>query len=586
MGICYSIRVFTMALVNEQFAMELKSRLDAAFQWPVDIPPGRCSPAAARQAQVSDEAIAFASAAAMGIPFLENLSGRVPSQDFLASAPIAFARRHALIGLSTDGGDLMVAFADVSQWPCLQVLGKLLDKNILPVLAPRSEILRVINLAYQQQAGQTERLIDQLDSKQIMRELEDASHHEDLLDVASRAPVIKLVNLVLLEAVKSRTSDVHVQPYEGRLVVRFRVDGVLKDVFEPPKPLQEEIISRIKIMGGMNIAEHRLAQDGRTTVEVGDRVVDLRISTLPTSMGERAVIRLLDKGIRLYELADLGMPAPVMKVFRKLIHNDHGIILVTGPTGSGKTTTLYAALQEINTQEQNILTLEDPIEYRLEGISQTQVSHQKGMTFASGLRHVLRQDPDIIMVGEIRDAETARMATQSALTGHLVFSTLHTNDAAGAVARMLDLGVEPYLLASSLLGVLAQRLVRQICPHCRQEVPVTPEDLERWSLMPDELPGPTLFKGAGCDKCMHSGYHGRKGIFELLVVNEQIRQSILHYEKASSIKAMAQKTGMVALRGAGIAKAIEGLTTMDEVARVSMRDDLGLVDQAEPIVSK
>jgi len=349
---------------------------------------------------------------------------------------------------------------------------------------------------------------------------------------------------------------------------------MLHDVFEPPKPLQAEIISRIKIMGSMNIAEHRLAQDGRASVEVGDRAVDLRISTLPTSMGERAVIRLLDKGIRLYALNDLGMPDGVLKTFRKLIHTDHGIILVTGPTGSGKTTTLYAALEGINTKEENILTLEDPIEYRLEGISQTQVNHQKGMTFASGLRHVLRQDPDVIMVGEIRDAETARMATQSALTGHLVFSTLHTNDAAGAVARMLDLGVEPFLLTSSLLGVLAQRLVRQICPHCRVEVPVTHADLDRWDLSPRELPQQKLFKGAGCPECLGTGYFGRLGIFELLVVNEPIRQSILHHDKASGVKALAQKNGMTALRSAGIAKVLQGLTTMDEVTRVTTRDDL------------
>jgi hypothetical protein len=373
---------------------------------------GTHSPARAREAAVDDDAIASATAEALGLPYAEDLSGRPVSHDFLTAVPIAFARRHGMIGLAGEDQSMPVALADLAQWPHLQILAKILGKRIQPFFAPRAEILRAINAAYQQQAGQAERLIDPLDAGEVMRELDSAAQSEDLLDVASRAPVIKLVSLILLEAVKRRASDVHVQPYEDRLVIRFRTDGILHDVFEPPKALQAEVISRIKVMAGMNIAEHRLAQDGRTTVEVGDRIVDLRISTLPTSFGERAVIRLLDKSIRLYELPELGMPEAVMEAFRKLIHMYHGIILVTGPTGSGKSTTLYAALQEIDSQEMNILTLEDPIEYRLEGISQTQVSERKGMTFASGLRHVLRQDPDIIMVGEIRDAETARLAAR------------------------------------------------------------------------------------------------------------------------------------------------------------------------------
>jgi general secretion pathway protein E len=520
-----------------------------------------------------DVAITRATAEALGVPFVESLNGRPVSHEFLTAVPIAFARRHAVLGLGGDNGTMPVALSGLARWPHLQVLSRVLGKSTVPLFVPRAEILRAINAAYQQQTGQAERLIDQLDGNAVLRELEAVAQNEDLLDVAGRAPVIKLVSLVLLEAVKRRASDVHVQPYEDRLIIRFRIDGVLHDVFGPPKALQNETISRIKVMAGMNIAEHRLAQDGRATVEVGDHIVDLRVSTLPTSFGERAVIRLLDKSIRLYELNELGMPEEIMETFRRLIHMDHGIILVTGPTGSGKSTTLYAALQEINSQEMNILTLEDPIEYRLEGISQTQVSDRKGMTFASGLRHVLRQDPDIIMVGEIRDADTARMAIQSALTGHLVFSTLHTNDAAGAVTRMLDLGVEPYLLASSLLGVLAQRLVRRICPECRAAYSPAPDDWRRWGLTDAEAERHTPYKGRGCPACQGSGHRERVGIFELLTITEPIREMVLHRAKVSGLKALALENCMMTLRANGIAKANAGITTMDEVARVTGRDE-------------
>ncbi|NQU76335.1 MAG: Flp pilus assembly complex ATPase component TadA, partial [Planctomycetes bacterium] len=429
-----------MALVNDIFAAALRSRLNGQSEALLAEGDGGCSLARAQQAQVSAEVIAAAAAEVLGVGFTESLSGLPVSHEFLYNVPIAYARSHAVIGLASTDGVISLAIADPAQWQQLQVLANLLNnKKPLSVLfAPRDEILRTINAAYQQRSSDAERVIEQLDGNEVMRELEQVGGNEDLLDVARRAPIIKLVNLMLFEAVKRRASDVHVQPYEDRLTVRFRLDGVLYDIFSPPKGLHPEIVSRIKVMAGLNIAERRLAQDGRATVEVGDRVVDLRIATLPTCFGERVVIRLLDKSVRLYELSELGMPANVLESFRRLIHMDHGIVLVSGPTGSGKSTSLYAALQEINCKQMNILTLEDPIEYRLEGISQTQVSDRKGMTFASGLRHVLRQDPDIIMVGEIRDADTAQMAIQSALTGHLVFSTLHTNDAAGAVARMLD----------------------------------------------------------------------------------------------------------------------------------------------------
>jgi len=557
--------------VKERFATALRAAMNGQFAEAGEEIPD--SPARARQLGVSPDIITRAVAESLDHRYVESLAETPVSHEFLTAIPIAFARDHAMVALAGENGTMPIALADLAQWPQLQIVSKVLGRAVEPLFAPRDEILRTINAAYQQQTSQAQRVIEQLDAETVMNELRQAGMNEDLLDVASRAPVIKLVNLMLFEAVKRRASDVHVQPYEERLIVRFRVDGVLHDVFEPPKALQAEIISRIKVMGGMNIAEHRLAQDGRATVEVGDRIVDLRIATLPTCFGERVVIRLLDKSIRLYTLAELGMPATALDTFAHLIHMDHGIVLVTGPTGSGKSTTLYAALQEINSQEMNVVTLEDPIEYRLEGISQTQISDRRGMTFASGLRHVLRQDPDIIMVGEIRDAETAQMAIQSALTGHLVFSTLHTNDAAGAVARMLDLGVEPYLLASSLLGVLAQRLVRRICPHCRVPYEPTDRDVRLWGLADGESVAGPHFRGTGCDRCLATGYRDRMGVFELLAVDETIREQILTRAKASSIKASAAAGGMITLRADGIAKAAAALTTMDEVTRVSGRDE-------------
>jgi len=562
-----------MAVANERFAGALAEHLNGEFESLLRVPEG-CCPAHARQAGVEADVITRAAAEALGIAYTDDLAQIPASIEFLAKVPIGYARRHALLGLASDGGGVRLAMADLAQWPQVQTIEKVLGRPVTPLFAPRAEILRAINAAYETQEGQAERVIEELDAETVLREVEEAGRSEDLLDVESRAPVIKLVNYILFEAVKRQASDVHVQPYEDRLVVRFRLDGVLYDFFEPPKALQAEITSRVKIMGGMNIAEHRLAQDGRATVEVGDRVIDLRIATLPTHVGERVVIRLLDKSARLYTLDELGMPEGILAAFRRLIHTDHGIILVTGPTGSGKTTTLYGALQEINSTAQNILTLEDPIEYRLEGISQTQINEKKGMTFATGLRHVLRQDPDIIMVGEIRDTETARMAIQSALTGHLVFSTLHTNDASGAVARLLDLGAEPYLMASSLLAVLAQRLVRRICPDCKTPSEPTAEDVARWSLSESDGPVPaSLWRGVGCEDCLDTGYHGRIGVFELLTVTEPVRELILAQAKASSVKAEALRGGMTTLRSDGIVKVARGTTTMDEVLRVTGRDE-------------
>jgi len=524
-----------------------------------------------RRAGINGPVLTGAVAEVLGVPFCESLTGQAPSPEFVRRMPIGFARRHKILGVAGENGRVRVALADLASWQQLAVVARVLGRPVEPVFAPESAITSAINAAYQDASGGAQEVIEALDRDEVFEQVQRLGDSEDLLDVAARAPVIQLVNRMLFDAVRRRASDVHVQPHEDKLVIRFRIDGEMHPFFTPPKAVQEEVISRIKVMGRMNIAEKRLAQDGRATVAVGERIIDLRIATLPTSFGERAVIRLLDKSIRLYRLGELGMAEAALERFRGLIGTDHGIILVTGPTGSGKTTTLYAALQEIDAEQVNILTLEDPIEYRLAGISQTQVSERKGMTFATGLRHVLRQDPDVIMVGEIRDAETARMAIQSALTGHLVFSTLHTNDAASAITRLLDLGVEPYLAASSLMAVLAQRLVRRICPQCSQPYQPQESDWLRWGMDPAELAGWRLRRGCGCEHCLGTGYYDRVGIFELLVVDEGIRTEILKYSTVSAINRRAVEAGMQTLRQDGMDKVFAGTTTLEEVVRVTAR---------------
>ncbi|QNN21544.1 type II secretion system ATPase GspE [Planctomycetales bacterium ZRK34] len=510
----------------------------------------------------------------LNVAFVEDLSSHEIDPSFIERIPISHARRHGVLGLTREGNTLLVAITSLDSWQKLDVIARTMGCMVRPLVTTPEQLTGAINRAYQSQEGAAESFIEHLrkDVDQIIDPRKDGlAAGEDLLDTAGRAPVIKLINLVLFEAVKAQASDVHVQPYEDRVIVRMRIDGVLFDAFDLPKGRQDEVVSRVKVMGKMNIAEKRLPQDGRTTVQVGDRIIDLRISVIPTSFGERIVIRLLDKSARLYTLPELGMPPEVLNQFREFITVEHGLILVTGPTGSGKSTTLYAALQQINGKEKNILTLEDPIEYQLPGISQTQVSTRKGMTFASGLRSVLRQDPDIIMVGEIRDHETAVMAIQSALTGHLVFSTLHTNDAASAVARLLDLGIEPYLVASSLVAVLAQRLTRRVCDKCAHPIEADIADLARIGIAPDDAVDASIRNGVGCDVCRDTGYRGRLGLFELLTINNKVRRLVNARQTAAAIKSQAIESGMRTLRDDGVEKVLAGQTTIDEVLRVTMQ---------------
>lgn len=501
---------------------------------------------------------------------LENLSSAPPDRIFVEKVPIAFARQHRILGLERVDGRLTVAMADTDALQPVDAVGRLLGIPVRPVLVDDAALLSAIDAAYSKQSQKVENVLQSIDRQELLEEL-SGRRGEDLLDSEGRAPVIKLANLMVFEAVRQQASDIHVQPFEDRLVVRMRVDGVMFEAFRLPVVVAEEMASRLKIMGQMDIAEKRLPQDGRATVRVGERVIDLRIASLPTSFGERIVIRLLDKSARLYRLDELGMSADTLGRFRHSIDIEHGLVLVTGPTGSGKSTTLYGALLELDSVERNILTLEDPIEYQLPGISQTQINTKKGMTFASGLRHVLRQDPDVIMVGEIRDRETATMAIQSSLTGHLVFSTLHTNDAASAVTRLLDLGIEPYMVASSLVAVLAQRLVRRVCSKCAAIADVTEADLLRLGGAAAPLKGVQVRIGQGCESCRGTGYRGRVGLFELLAIDVHVQELITARATAHQIQAAAIQAGMVELLKDGVSKVTAGMTTPSEVIRVTTR---------------
>ncbi|MGK0441181.1 MAG: general secretion pathway protein E [Pseudohongiellaceae bacterium] len=427
-----------------------------------------------------------------------------------------------------------------------------------------------LSAAYERDSSEAmqmvENLGDEIDLASIAEAVPEA---EDLLEQEGDAPIIRLINAVLAEAVKENASDIHIESFEKRLVIRFRVDGVLREAVEPKRELAPLLVSRLKVMARLDIAEKRVPQDGRISLKVGGREIDIRVSTMPSSNGERVVLRLLDKQAGRLNLKSLGMPKFLHKTLGYLLRKPHGIILVTGPTGSGKTTTLYAGLSEINDASRNILTVEDPIEYSLEGIGQTQVNVKSEMTFARGLRAMLRQDPDVVMVGEIRDIETAEIAVQASLTGHLVLSTLHTNTAVGAIARLRDMGVEPFLLSSSLVGILSQRLVRVLCTHCKQAQKQSV--LERDFLGELLTPHTVLYSPVGCDHCNHLGYSGRQGIYELLVVDEQVRELI--HNKASDadiVKVIRQYTPSI--RSDGRQRVLDGITTVEEVIRVSQED--------------
>jgi general secretion pathway protein E len=515
---------------------------------------------------VSNDDILRALARQHSLPFL--LRDELPSPlPILKNLSPKYLRQYSVCPVSVEGGVLTIATADPLNALIVDDLRQSTGFEVKLVVSPPEAIAEAIDRTYEGAATPLQRIVGGMEDEAALDGDEDVNQ---LRDMAFEAPVVRLVNLLIENAITAEASDIHIEPFEDTLRIRYRVDGILFDQEAPPRRLQAAVTSRLKIMAEMNIAERRLPQDGRIRVTLQGRRVDIRVSTMPTVHGESIVMRLLDRSSVFLPLDRLGFSPAVRERFEALITRPHGIILVTGPTGSGKTTTLYSALDKINSPDRKIITVEDPVEYQLKGVNQIPVKPKIGLTFATGLRHIVRQDPDVILVGEIRDLETAEIAIQAALTGHLVFSTLHTNDAPGAITRLQDMGVEPYLLSSVLEGVLAQRLVRRICQACRQ--PDSPAAADLQALGVDAAPGTPLFRGRGCDECRGTGYRGRSGIYELFQITEEVRGLTLRRASAREIRRQAIEAGMLTLRFDGWAKAQEGLTTVEEVLRVTQED--------------
>jgi general secretion pathway protein E len=474
--------------------------------------------------------------------------------------PYAFARTHQLL-LEEDAGNLtLLVHPESAPGAVGEVLRKYPQSQLQTQAA--NALIQRISAAYAQGESSAAAVVSEVESDaDLSRMMQELPAIEDLLETSDDAPIIRMLNALLTQAARDGASDIHIEPYERHSSVRFRVDGTLREVVQPNRALHAALISRLKIMAELDIAERRLPQDGRISLRIGTRAVDVRVSTLPSAHGERAVLRLLDKSEGRLSLEALGMQGEVLRRFEHLVTQPHGIVLVTGPTGSGKTTTLYAALQRLDSASSNIMTVEDPIEYELAGVGQTQVNAKIDLSFAKALRAILRQDPDVIMIGEIRDFETAQIAIQASLTGHLVLATLHTNDAASAVTRLTDMGVEPFLLSSSLLGVLAQRLVRKLCPHCKTHPVIASE--ARQSMAPE------VYHPVGCVQCGQTGYSGRSGVFELLVTDEAIRAQIHSRASEADIRAAAMASGMVLMREDGERLVRQGLTSREELLRVT-----------------
>lgn len=525
---------------------------------------------------ISEADMLAALAAQLDLPIMLELNPDAVPDDVLRVVPIGFARQHRLLPLGrSDDGVVFAATSDPLNTAALDELRLLLQAELEVAIVPSDVVLAAVNNAYDRVRAQAGAAVDALDDGASASEIAE-EEVPDLLDAKDddEAPIIRLVNSLFSQAVKERSSDIHIEPFETSMMVRFRVDGVLKEIVRPPKRFQATILSRVKIMAGLNIAEKRLPQDGRIRLKIAGKDIDVRVSTVPTTYGERIVMRLLDRSSVLRDLDTIGFSPRNYAVMSQLINKSHGIILVTGPTGSGKTSTLYACLAKINSPDLNILTIEDPVEYQLKGVGQVQVQAKIGLTFAGGLRSFLRQDPDVIMVGEIRDKETAEIAVQASLTGHLVMSTVHTNDAPGAVTRLVDMGVEPFLVASSLIGVLAQRLVRTICPKCIEDYEPTPEELRGISIDPSKVK--TLKRGRGCSHCQGSGYRGRLGIYELMLIDDEVRKLILKNVDSGTLKAKAREKGMRTLLEDGADKVLAGITTCEEVSRVTQEDSMSM----------
>lgn len=480
--------------------------------------------------------------------------------------PADVALKHTVLPLKREGRTLTVAMADPTNVGVIDDLKFITRFDIFPVIAGEYTLRNAIAKYYEQSDAQLQSLLKDIQEEDEL-ELIEEKEEEGPVQVADDAPVVKLINGILTDAVKRGASDIHIEPFEHEIRVRYRIDGALQEIMKPPVKLKAALTSRIKIMANLNIAERRVPQDGRIKLKMGNRVIDFRVSTLPVIFGEKIVLRILDKGNLTLDLSKFGFEPKAEKDLMRAILNPYGMVLVTGPTGSGKTTTLYSALSRVNTVEVNIMTAEDPVEYNIYGINQVQVRNEIGMTFAAALKAFLRQDPNIIMVGEIRDIETGSIAIKAALTGHLVLSTLHTNDAPSTITRMIDMGIEPFNVASAVNLIVAQRLVRRICSDCKQEYKYSEEELEALGLTPEEASKITFYKGAGCASCNGTGYKGRAGLYEVMALSPELRRMILRGASAAELKEQAIKEGMLTLRMDGIEKIKKGITTLEEVVK-------------------
>ncbi len=503
----------------------------------------------------------------LGLPKFENLPESFDPSPFVRISTL-FMDAHTFVPLGMDESQVHLLVNDPFDYLVLDTVKKLFaQKKVNLVLGRKERIRSVLQQYFQQDAGPAE--TENGDEEEALESAYGFEDVEHLRDLASEAPIIKRVNQIMTTAVEEKASDIHIEPFEDRIQVRYRIDGILHDFLELPPHMQQAVATRLKILARLDIAERRIPQDGRIRTKIAGKSIDLRVSCLPTVYGESIVLRILDRSSISLTLETLGFPHKELVQFNELIHSPYGIILVTGPTGSGKTTTLYSALNTINSSEKKIITIEDPVEYELDGINQIQVNPKAGLSFAGGLRSIVRQDPDVILIGEIRDKETADIAIQSALTGHLVFSTLHTNDAAGAVTRLLEIGVEDYLLSASVIGIMAQRLVRILCEECKREVIPDPEVLERYQIADNGRRPEVVYEPVGCSSCAQTGYRSRTAIFELLVINDNIRDLILKNRSAVAIRNEGVANGMTLLRHDGWDKVIKGVTSVQEVLRVT-----------------
>jgi general secretion pathway protein E len=530
------------------------------------------------------------------IPFLPRLPFNRIKTDYIETIPIQFLKKHIIVPLfkdspedqaehadqeklsetddsehKTEEPECILAINDIAGFQALDDLVRIIGAHQFKlVFSTQSAILSAINKAYDFNRDSAEQLVQNLEETEEIS-VDEIEYTADLLDDASDAPIIKLVNQILSQAIRTRASDVHIEPYQDELKVRNRIDGILYTLLTPPKWIQPALTSRIKVMAKMNIAEKRLPQDGRMDIKIGEQEIDIRVSTLPTTFGERVVLRLLNKTGSVLRLSEIGLEPDRLMLMENLVSFPNGIILVTGPTGSGKTTTLYATLSSINKPDINIITIEDPVEYQIQGVSQIQVNPKIDLSFAKGLRSIVRQDPDVILIGEIRDRETAEIAVQSALTGHLVFSTLHTNDSASAIARLVDMGVEPFLISSSIVGIIAQRLVRVLCKKCKQSYTPDATVLKTLGLTPQQAADKIIYRPKGCDQCFNTGFNGRIGIFEIVTMNDRLKSLILKTHDSNIIKKEAVNHGMITLKQNAVQKVLQGIIPVEEIIRVARK---------------